>query len=424
MGALFGTDGIRGRWGRAPLDQATARGLGAAVRKRFGAAPVLLARDTRESGLEIRDHLVTGLGGDVVDLGVLPTPGLSALLASSRSAAGVVITASHNPWRDNGLKVLGPDGFKLDVAVEEELESDILRGTFAFNATLSLDERSGAEEYVEQLLALLPKRLDLRGVDVGLDCAHGAGYQTAPAVLEALGARVHAIGVEPTGRNINNERGAVHPGVLSKHCLRVGASVGICLDGDADRCILIGPGGRVVDGDALLLLLGRPPGVVGTVMCNAALERALEGRGLAFLRTPVGDRNISAVMQRNRWPVGGEPSGHVLLSDGFPTGDGLLTALRVLADGLDLRSRLRDWEPDPSVLRNVKVASKPDLNELSGVQAAKTRVLRQGASRVLLRYSGTEAKLRVLVEARTLDAAQRFADTLAAVAVDDIEAHT
>ena len=421
--SLFGTDGIRGRWGQPPLTPEIAHALGSAVRKRFGSGPVLLARDTRASGLEIRDELAGGLGGDVIDLGVLPTPGLSALLNGRRGAAGIVITASHNPWQDNGLKVLGKDGFKLDLQVERELEQEVLKGTYSFNSTLELQEKPGADLYVELVLKSLPDRLDLEGVDIGLDAANGAAFETAPRILQQLGARVHAIGVAPNGRNINDGVGAVHPGVLSKHCLRVGASVGICLDGDADRCILIGPGGRIVDGDALLLLLAREPGVVGTVMSNAALERQLRGRGLGFVRTPVGDRNISAVMQRNRWPVGGEPSGHVLLRDGFPTGDGLLTALRVLADGLDLRKRLRNWQPDPSVLVNVAVAAKPDLDTLEGLDAARKGVLAGGASRVLLRYSGTEAKLRVLVEARTLPEARGFADTLAAVAVEQIEAH-
>ena len=422
--SLFGTDGIRGRWGQPPLTPEVARGLGQAVRRRFGAGPVLLARDTRESGVELRDELAGGLGGDVVDLGVLPTPGLSAILEARRGAAGVVITASHNPWQDNGLKVVDGGGHKLDLATEQELEAEILKGTFGFTPTLELQERPGEDLYVELLLERLPPRLDLSGVAVSLEKKHGAAFRTAPRVLEALGARVHAIGVEPDGRNINEGLGAVHPGELSRHCLRVGARLGVCLDGDADRCILVGPGGRIVDGDALLLLLAREPGVVGTVMCNAALERRLGERGLGFVRTQVGDRNVAEVMGRNGWPVGGEPSGHVLLADGFPTGDGLFTALRVLADGLDLRERLRDWRPDPSALVNVRVASKPPLEELGALQRAIGEARAGGASRVLLRYSGTEAKLRVLVEAPHLEDARGFADALAAAAAEAIEVHT
>lgn len=417
---LFGTDGIRGRWGEPPLTASIALGLGQAVRAQFGPGPVLIGRDTRASGLEIRDELAGGLGGEVIDLGVVPTPAVSALVESSDAAAGIVITASHNPWHDNGLKVVGPEGGKLSLAAETELEERVFAGTFLFSETLGLGEMDGASRYLELLAAKVPAGLSLEGVTIALDCAHGAGVHTAPRALEALGAKVHAIGVEPNGRNINEGLGAVHPQVLAEHVVAAGSDVGICLDGDADRCILVDRHGKVVDGDALLLLLAGEPGVVGTVMCNAALERELGRRGLGFVRTAVGDRNVSVVLERNGWPVGGEPSGHVLLGSGFPTGDGVLTALHVLAGGIELADRLSDWRPDPSALVNVAVPAKPDIDSLSGLRAAKTRILRQGASRVLLRYSGTEPKLRVLVEAPDADDAQRFARSLADVALEDI----
>ena len=416
---LFGTDGIRGRWGEPPLTESIALGLGKAVRAQFGAGPVLLGRDTRASGPEILEQLVTGLGGEVVDLGVVPTPAVSALCAAREAVAGVVITASHNPWHDNGLKVVDGQGRKLSLEAEAQLEDRILNGTFTFTETLRAQRVDGALQY----LGLLDEKvghMSLRGVRIALDCANGAGHLTAPRALASLGAEVRPIGVEPDGRNINHGLGAVHPRVLAKHVVETGADVGICLDGDADRCILVDRAGVVVDGDALLLLLADQPGVVGTVMCNAALERQLANRGLGFVRTAVGDRNVAGVMARNGWPVGGEPSGHVLLADGFPTGDGLLTALRVLAGGIDLGRRLFDWRPDPSSLVNVRVPSKPDLESLAGLHEAKATALTQGASRVLLRYSGTEPKLRVLVEAPRGEDAERLARALADAALKDI----
>jgi phosphoglucosamine mutase len=422
---LFGTDGIRGRWGQLPLTEEIAQGLGFALRKHYGAGVIALARDTRESGEDIRDALISGMSGRVVDLGVLPTPGLSALLADGQAVCGVAITASHNPWHDNGLKVLEGDGHKPSQATQDRLEDELVSGTFQsgrdrLNPTLSLDEGPGLDRYVELFLQHLPADFRLDGVHVALDAAHGAAFQSAPRVLEALGARVDAIGVSPDGRNINEGLGAVHPEVLAQRVKDTGAQVGICLDGDADRGILIDAAGRVIDGDAVLLLMARGPGVVGTVMSNAALERQLKGRGLGFRRTPVGDRHIAAELARSGWHVGGEPSGHVLLSDGLPTGDGLLSCLRVLAGGLDLQARLADWRPDPQVLINLKVPHKPPLQDLPGLALAQQRALEDGASRVLLRYSGTEPKLRVMVEARRADVAQRLAERLAEQALQEI----
>ncbi len=417
---LFGTDGIRGRWGQLPMTAEIARGLGLALRKHYGAGTLCIARDTRQSGEDIRDALVAGMGGDVVDLGVLPTPALSALLADGAGVAGVAITASHNPWQDNGLKVLEGDGRKPSAEIQDRLEDELLGGTFQLQPTLSFEQAPGLDRYARLFLDKLPPSFRLDGVRVALDAAHGAAFESAPRILGALGARVDAIGVSPDGRNINEGLGAVHPEVLAERVKQTGAQVGICLDGDADRGILIDASGRVVDGDAVLLLLARPPGVVGTVMSNAALERALKGRGVGFVRTPVGDRHVASTMRREGWHVGGEPSGHVLLADGLPTGDGLLTCLRVLAGGLDLVERLKDWRPDPQVLINLSVPRKPPLQELPGLARAQQAALEDGASRVLLRYSGTEPKLRVMVEATRAEVAQRLAERLAELVLQEI----
>lgn len=419
MTKLFGTDGVRGRWGQAPLTVPLVRALGASIRKHLGPGPVLLARDTRASGPELRDALLMGLGGDAVDLGVLPTPAVSVLLQQGQGVGGLVLTASHNPWHDNGIKVVAADGRKLRPEQERAIEHDALTATWDWGSTLTMQDAPGHAAYVAALLQAA-EELDLQGVQVALDCANGAGFRTAPEALRALGATVHAIGVEPDGQNINRGLGAVHPQVLAQHVVDTGSQLGICLDGDADRCILVDHTGRIVDGDGLLWLLRRGPGVVGTVMCNAALPRRLAQVGLDFARAGVGDRQVAMEMQARGWHVGGEPSGHVLLSDGFPTGDGLLTALRVLAGGVDLAERLSDWTLDPQAKINVRVAQKPPLDSLSELASAQEEALQAGISRVLLRYSGTEPKLRILVEAPDQELASAWAQRLAECALAEL----
>ena len=418
MGQRFGTDGIRGRPPTSPLDPETTRRLGAVLGARFPGG-IALVRDTRESGLSLRDSLFAGLGAKALDLGVLPTPALSALLEEGIAGAGVAITASHNPWRDNGLKVLGPGGRKLlreeELAIEAALDRDWPSGV-----GLPRQLRDAAARYQALVLGKLPPGRWLAGKSVVLDAAHGAGWQTAPAVLRHLGAEVDLVGGAPTGRNINQDVGAVHPEALARRVVEGGASVGIGLDGDADRCVLVDASGRVVDGDAILLLLARGPGVVGTVMSNGALEVALEMRGLGFCRAAVGDRSVSEEMRRRGWPVGGEPSGHILLEDAFPTGDGLLAALRVLAGGLDLVTRLQDWKPFPQVNLARAVSTKPPLEELPAVARALDHVRDAGASQWVLRYSGTEPVIRVMVEAPREELARQLADGLAAEVLDAI----
>lgn len=421
----FGTDGIRGRWQDDVLNEATARRLGQALLERFG-GPVALVRDTRESGQAITAALGDSLRGQGTDYGVLPTPALSVLLAQGVAAVGVAITASHNPWHDNGLKVLAPGGGKLAPALEAELDAAVAGGGVPPYSSAGLPTRTagdGAERYLGALLACLPADFRLDGVSLVLDCANGAAWRTAPEALRRLGAEVTALAAAPDGRNINEGVGAASAAgrlALAEAVRARGAAAGIALDGDGDRCALVDADGGLVDGDALLWLLARPPGLVGTVMCNGALEQRLSAQGIGFARAAVGDRNVAIEMKRLGWPVGGETSGHALLDDGLPTGDGLLTALRVLAGGLDLRDRLAGWSLLPCAERSVRVAAKPPLDGLPSVAAAVGAVKAAGATRVVLRYSGTEPKLRALVEAGEQGAADAglerlLAATLAAI---------
>lgn len=410
--SLFGTDGIRGRWPEHPLSPVVVAALGRALRERFPTEPIAIARDTRASGPALCESLLGGLGGEVVDLGELPTAGLSALLAQGVAAAGVMVTASHNPWWDNGVKVMGGDGRKLPDAAEAALSARVLalgEVTPALARSRALD---ATERYLQALRDCLPANFSLSGQKIAVDAANGAAWRTAPRLLEALGAEVVALGCAPDGRNINAGAGALHPEPLAQLVRARGCAAGIALDGDADRCVLVDESGRVVDGDGLLLLLARPPGVVGTVMCNAALERALAARGLGLERVAVGDRFVAERLRALGWPVGGEPSGHVLFSDGLPTGDGLLTGLLALAGG-SIAGRLAGWHPDPQVLLNVPVSRRVPLDTLAELAEAEAAARAEGASRVLLRYSGTEPQLRVMVEAPEHTLAQHCADQLA-----------
>ncbi len=401
----FGTDGIRGQWPQEPLTPAVATALGAAVAATFGPR-VGIARDTRESGGVIEHHVAAGQGVEHHSCGVLPTAAASTLVAAGVVDAAVVITASHNPWQDNGLKVIGPGGRKLDATAEqalaERLEKHLADPPRASPSTWSIEPRA-RRIYLDALAAALPSGQWLRGARIAVDCAHGAATWTAPQILEGLGAEVVPLGVAPDGRNINRARGALHPEALARQVRHAHCDAGIALDGDADRCVLVTGSGRVVDGDALLLLLARGPGVVGTVMCNQALAIALADRGMDLVRTGVGDRQVAQELARLGWQVGGEPSGHVLFSDGLPTGDGMLTGLRALAGGVDLDARLAGWQPHAQARAAVVVAHRPPLRSLGPLQDALAAL----EGRAVVRYSGTEPKLRLQVEGTTADDADR-----------------
>lgn len=409
----FGTDGIRGRWGSETLNSKVAAALAHALRERFK-GPIPIVRDTRESGDEILASLEQGLGRMGVDYGVMPTPALSAILRDGEGVAGIAITASHNPWQDNGLKVLGPGGGKLAPAVEQAIDIALVRSMDLSPVEGGLQKGQGEEIYLAAQLKAIGDASALSGKRIALDTAHGAAYKTGPRLLDALGIESVLIGGAPTGRNINLGVGALHPEGLRATVLKANCVAGIGLDGDADRCALIDARGEVIHGDALLLLLARSPGLVGTVMCNTALESRLKERGIQFCRTAVGDRNVQLEMAARGWMVGGEPSGHVLLADALPTGDGLVTGLRALVGGVDLAARLNGWTPLPAVQVAVPVDAKPPLAENALIQAILAEAERQLNGRVLLRYSGTEPKLRVLVEAESLSVAQQWVDRIVA----------
>ena len=432
---LFGTDGIRGVAGRAPLDSPTVYSLGFALGEwslRHGERRVLIGRDTRESGPELAATVARGLkdaGAEPVSAGVVTTPAVAFLTRTGPFSAGVMISASHNPYHDNGLKVFAHDGFKLPDIEEAALEKrifEILPGAPENPQGFPAEEMPGlAEKYLEYLRQSAGGALS--GLSVVVDCAHGAGFRLAPPLFRSLGARVTEMACAPDGRNINEGCGALHVEGLRQRVLEEHADFGAAFDGDADRCILVSRSGKVLDGDHVLLIAGkalRPRAVVATVMSNLGLERALAACGIGLLRTAVGDRYVLEEMLRQDLPLGGEQSGHVIFRQFSTTGDGLLTALRVAAiarhAGATLDELTREFVVYPQVLVNVRFREKRPLEELERVQkeiwAAKEEF--GGAGRVLVRFSGTEPLARVMVEgpdaARVEERARRIAAAIEA----------
>jgi phosphoglucosamine mutase len=430
---LFGTDGIRGRALEWPLDEDTVGRLGAALAEELRAAgrrpEILLAGDTRASTERLAGWFAAafrGAGGAVTWGGVLPTPAVSQLLRATDRAAGVVISASHNPADDNGIKVLGAGGEKIDDEVERRLERliDTLKPGAA--AALPAVDRSLAERYLSTLVASHDRPDPLAGLHVVLDCANGAGYEIGPEVLGRLGARVTVIAARPDGRNINRGCGATSPERLVERVLAEGADAGLALDGDADRAILVDERGRLLDGDDILLAWARHlkarrrlPGdrVVATVMSNYGLERALAADGIRLTRCAVGDRAVWLAMAADDVALGGEQSGHVICSHHSVTGDGLLTGSHVLAIAADRScpvSELSDLVRLPQLLLNVPVAERRPFDELPRVarELAAVEARLRGRGRVLLRYSGTEPLARVMVEGEDASEIQELAGRL------------
>lgn len=442
MRRLFGTDGIRGEAGVPPLDGPTMYRLGRALARWLadadGGQPptVCLGRDTRESGAFIAACLATGLedgGARAVSAGVLPTPGLALVTRTGPYRAGLMVSASHNPYHDNGVKVLDADGAKLPDAAELEIERLIDEQPAPDEDRLGHrpidDDPQPEAAYLEFLERCLDgTRLD--GLRVVLDTAHGAAYRLAPAALRRAGAEVIVLADAPDGRNINAGVGSMHPDVVARAVVEHGADLGFAFDGDADRCIGASRAGAVLDGDFTLFYAGRAlaregrlPGrtVVGTVMSNLGLEKALGRHGLQLHRTPVGDRYVLQALREGGFSLGGEQSGHVIFLDLAPTGDGILTALmicRLLASGEDDPEIARRELPRfPQVLRNVRVRAKPRIEEHPVLADAVRRAEREmrGDGRVVVRYSGTEPKARVMVEGADERLVQRLAADLAAV---------
>jgi phosphoglucosamine mutase len=429
---LFGTDGVRGVANVHPMTAEMALQLGRAlawlVRNGTHKHRIVIGKDTRLSGYMLEQAIASGIcsmGVDVMLCGPLPTPGIAFITESMRADAGVVISASHNPYQDNGIKFFSRDGFKLPDEKELQIERLVLGspadGLEDFHALRPTADRIGQARriddaigrYVVFLKSLFPRELTLDGVTVVVDCAHGAAYKVAPAVFEELGAKVVPMNVRPDGKNINDGCGAVHPQGMAQAIAEAGAQLGIALDGDADRVIVADEHGRIVDGDAIMAIVGRAmlqagtlakETVVATVMSNVGLERSLRERGGRVVRTQVGDRYVVEEMRRNGYNFGGEQSGHLILLDHATTGDGVCAALNVLAVMVRERKPLselaRCFDPVPQVQVNVAVREKRPLEELPEVQRAIAGVegALNGDGRVLVRYSGTENKARVLVE--------------------------
>ena len=423
---LFGTDGVRGTANAHPMTGEVAMQIGRAIahlfREETGRHRIVVGKDTRLSGYMLETAIASGIcsmGADVMLVGPLPTPGISFITTSMRANAGVVISASHNPYYDNGIKIFSRDGFKLPDEKEQEIEQLISsRNLNKLRPTASqvgrahrIDDAVG--RYVVFLKNTFPNDLSLEGLRIVLDCANGAAYRVAPTVLEELGAKVIAIGVDPDGQNINEGCGSLHPEVISRFVKEKGADMGIALDGDADRIIFVDKHGKEVDGDHILAICGldmlskdqlKKKTLVTTVMSNIGLERAMKKAGGKIVRTQVGDRYVVEEMIRGKYNLGGEQSGHTVFLDYNTTCDGMLTALQVLAimrrkeKPLDELSGV--MESLPQVLHNVKVNEKRDLSEIPEISTKITSIEKMlgRSGRTLIRYSGTEPLLRIMIE--------------------------
>jgi phosphoglucosamine mutase len=449
MTRLFGTDGVRGRAGETPLDVDTIRRLGAALVRalrsggnrevRSGAIRLLSGRDTRESGGWIERELAFGIasqGGSLTSAGVVPTPAIAYLTPRAGYTAGVVISASHNPFEDNGIKVFSGGGEKFGESIERQVESIVADGSWTVppGEAPAVEEIDCRADYVAHLERILPEPAANSGVRLAVDCANGATTTIAPLLFRQLGFAVSVIGSQPDGRNINLRCGSTAPGALAAAVVEGKCRLGVAFDGDGDRAIFVDAGGRVVDGDAVLLMCatrmkaeGRLKGhaVVATVMSNIGLEIALRKVGIDIVRCPVGDKYVMEEMLKRGLSLGGEQSGHIIFSDHLFTGDGLATALNVLrtmrVTGRELGELASDLTTYPQVLMNLRVARKPDLRSLPEVAAilddVEARLAGQG--RLLVRYSGTEPLLRVMLEGQDEAEIRRWGQEI----LDAVERH-
>ncbi len=432
---IFGTDGVRGVANIEPVTAETALRLGRAAGHVFknlesqargrGRHKIVLGKDTRLSGYMLENAISSGIlsmGVDVLFIGPLPTPGVAYVTRSLRADAGIVITASHNPYADNGIKFFRADGYKLDDRIEDRIEDLVFSGDIenirptaeAIGKAVRIDDALG--RYIEYAKSSFPRGMTLEGMRVVVDCAHGAAYKSTPCVLSELGAEVIVYGNQPDGMNINQDCGSMHP---EQMCLKVrehGACIGIAHDGDADRVLLCDETGTLIDGDDIMAIAGLDmlsqgtlgeKTVVSTVMSNAGLEAAVKREGGNFIRTAVGDKNVIDEMLRNGFNLGGEQSGHMIFRDYGTTGDGLVAALQILrimkAKDEKLSKLAKCWTRFPQLVTNIRVREKKPFEQLDGVNKlvaeAETELKGQGG-RLLLRYSGTEPKARLLLEGR------------------------
>ena len=428
MKKLFGTDGVRGKAGEflsAMTAMRLAMAAGIYFRGKSTTNKILLGKDTRRSGYMIENALVSGLtavGYDVVQVGPMPTPAIAFLTESMRCDAGIMLSASHNPFEDNGIKFFNHKGNKLDIAAENEIEN-IFYNEDIINKSQKIGKEIGSSKRIDDVMGRyivimkqsFPKELTLKKIRIVLDCANGAAYKVAPMILSELGAEVITINNNPNGYNINDDCGALHPNKVAQLVCEYRADIGIALDGDADRLVVVDENGNVVDGDKLIgalcvYLLNhnmlKNQGCVATVMSNKALEDYLEGFGVTLLRTDVGDKNVLEKMQETGINFGGEQSGHVIFADAAKTGDGLATALQVLAmiirSGKRASQILNPFELYPQLLQNLNVSEKKPVEEICGLEELLLK-FRQLGLRDLIRYSGTENKIRLLLEGKDKD---------------------
>ena len=439
MGKFFGTDGIRGEAGQYPLDETTIERIGYSLAKeltrRLGRAPkIIIGGDTRESGDWISDAITRGAvtaKSEIICAGVLTTPGVAYLTRTLQADAGVVISASHNPYQDNGIKVFAQSGQKLDdeaeLAIEAELEADASHFPEMEDVTADPDIKL-KEQYLAFLRDEIGEGLNLSGMKLVIDCANGASYELAPRLFESLGAELIVINAEPTGRNINLNCGSLHMEKLQKAVLEAKADLGLAFDGDADRLLLVDERGQLVDGDQFMFVMaeylaarGKLAGnrVVTTVMSNLGLEVALRERGIEMIRTSVGDKNVLDVLLKNGGSIGGEQSGHIIFPEISLTGDGMISALeilRVMAESKRSLSQLTaGFTRYPQILLNIRVASKPPLDSIAPIKAAMDAVEQElgNRGRLLVRYSGTENLARVMIEGEHEPTIRQQAESLA-----------
>ena len=436
MRKFFGTDGIRGLTNQVPMTAEVAMRVGMAAGTHFLRGDhkhrVVIGKDTRLSGYMLENALVAGftsVGMDVVQVGPMPTPAVAMLTQSMRADLGVMLSASHNPFHDNGIKMFGPDGYKLSDADEAQIEllldaAPKLAEPAQIGRAKRIEDARG--RYIHAVKQSLPQSVRLDGLKIVLDCANGAAYNSAPTVFWELGADVVAIGVTPNGININDRCGSTAPALLQETVVASGADIGVALDGDADRLIIVDEAGAIVDGDQIMALIGaswarqgrlKGGGVVATVMSNLGLERFLEGEGLRLERTKVGDRHVLERMRSGGFNVGGEQSGHMILSDHATTGDGTLAALQVRAElvtpGKRASELLHQFDPVPQFLKNVRFAGGKPLDEASVKAAiAEGEAALAGRGRLVIRASGTEPLIRVMAEGDEATEVEQVVDSI------------
>lgn len=447
---IFGTDGVRGTANIEPVTAETALKLGRAAGHVFknletqargrGRHKIVLGKDTRLSGYMLENAISSGIlsmGVDVLFIGPLPTPGVAYVTRSLRADAGIVITASHNPYADNGIKFFRADGYKLDDKVEDEIENLVFSGEIenirptaeAIGKAVRIDDALG--RYIEYAKSSFPRGMTLEGMKIVVDCGHGAAYKSTPCVLQELGAELIVYGHQPDGMNINKDCGSMHPTQMCQKVREHQACIGIAHDGDADRVLLCDEMGTLIDGDDIMAIAAldmleqgalSEKTVVSTVMSNAGLDAAINGAGGRLVRTAVGDKNVIDEMLRNGFNLGGEQSGHMIFRDYGTTGDGLVAALQMLrimrAKDQPLSRLARCWTRFPQIVTNVKVREKPPFEKLDGllklVAEAEAAVKPEGG-RVMLRYSGTEPKARLLIEGRDAAVLKTWSDRICGV---------